>query len=272
MTTTTVNATKNPGLANELAQQAMSESTQDGPKEASIKLPSDTTVELPGGYISPTGEVIRTAEVRELTGKDEELITKSTTVGKMLITILNRGVVKIGDETATEAMLDTMFAGDRDALLLGIYRATFGNPAELRAYCGGCDEFKDVSVDTLADIKVKVLADPVADREFKVNGKKNEYTVIIPNGLTQKALANNPDKSISELGSILLQNTVVEIDGQVVYSKEQVNNLGIQDRRLIGKEITERAPGPKFEDITVTCPDCNSEVVVPMSLGGLFQF
>ena len=273
MENTTIEAAKNPGLANKLAQEALAvEVEQEAPKEAVIKLPSDTVVDLPGGYISPTGEVIKTAEVRELTGRDEEILVKSTTIGRMLGTILSRGVVSIGGEKATEAMLDSLFTGDREALLLGIYRVTFGNPAELRAYCGGCDDYKDVSVDLLSDIKTKILADPMENREFTVKGKKHEYTVMLPTGVTQKELNNNPEKTLSELGSILLQNTVVAIDGQVVYNKEQILSLGILDRRKIGEEISQRSPGPKFEDIKVTCPECNTEVVVPISLGGLFQF
>jgi hypothetical protein len=273
MENNTIEAAKNPGLANKLAQEALAvDVEQDAPKEAVIKLPSDTVVDLPGGYISPTGEVIKTAEVRELNGRDEEIIVKSATVGRMLNTVLSRGVVSIGGEKATEGMLDALFTGDRDALLLGIYRVTFGNPAELRAYCSGCDDYKEVSVDLLTDIKTKILADPVENREFTVQGKDNTYTVVLPTGITQKELNNSSDKTLSELGSILLQNTVVAIDGKIVYNKDQILNLGILDRRKIGDEISQRSPGPKFEDIEVTCPDCNTEVVVPISLGGLFQF
>jgi hypothetical protein len=272
MDTQTVKASENPGLANELVNKALNTPVQEEKPEVQIKTPSDTLVDLPGGYVSPTGEVIRTAEVRELNGRDEEVIAKTTTVGRVLNTILSRGVVSIGGTPATEAMLDSLFSGDRDALLLGIYRATFGNPAELKAYCRGCEDVKDVAVDLIADITSKVLADPVTDREFTVEGKGHTYKVVLPTGHVQKELNNNPDKTIAELGSILLQNTVISIDENVVYDKSQVLNIGLQDRRKIGTEIGERNPGPRFDDITVTCPDCESEVVVPISLGALFQF
>jgi hypothetical protein len=85
-------------------------------------------------------------------------------------------------------------------------------------------------------------------------------------------LENNDEKNISELTSLLLEQTVLEIDGNPVLSKIQVQNIGVVDRRKIGDAIAERNPGPRFEDTSVTCPDCEGKVVVPISFGTLFQF
>ena len=273
METNTVSARENPGLVNELVNRAMAESEElEAEKEIPVILPSDTLVDLPAGYITPDGEVIKTAEVKELTGRDEEAISRATTLGRMFNIILSRGVASVGGVPVTDKMLDEMFAGDRDALLLGIYRATFGNPSEMKAYCGGCEELKDVLIDLSSDIKTKILIDPIEERKFLVMGSKHEYTVMLPTGIVQRELNNALEKTIPELTSILLEHTVVGIDGTPIYSKAQIQNIGIKDRRAISEAITERVPGPKFEDITVTCPDCESEVVVPINLGTLFQF
>ena len=272
METNTVNAIKNPGLTNELVAKALADPEQSETPEIPITLPSDNTVDLPGGYITLEGEVIRTAEVRELNGRDEEAISRASTVGRMLNLILSRGVVSIGGKKVDEGILDNLFSGDRDALMLGIYKATFGTPAELGAYCSGCDDFKEIGVDFDTDITTKVLADPIADRQFTVQGKSHEYTMVLPNGLVQKELNSANDKTLAELGSILLKETVVAIDGDTVYNKNVIENIGIKDRRLLTEAIAERNPGPRFDDIKVVCPDCESEVVVPSSLGGLFQF
>lgn len=272
MTDETFSASDNPALANDLIAKALGETPQKESPKIEIDAPSDNTVELPGGYVTLSGEVVRTAEVRELTGKDEEAIARAATVGRVLNLILSRAVVKLGDEPATEAMLDELLAGDRDALLLGIYKATFGNPTELDVYCSGCEEYKTVSVDLMADVKVRLLSDPVEDRKFTVKGKHKEYTVVLPDGRCQKEMNNSMDKTISELSTILLEHTVTEIDGLVAYNRTSVKNMGIMDRRLVTKQIAERNPGPQFEDLHVTCPDCESEVVVPLSLGALFRF
>jgi hypothetical protein len=266
----TFKAASNPTLANDLISKATAEQDTT-PVKADLQPLSDTLVNLPAGYITSDGEVIKTAEVRELNGKDEEFLSKTTTLGKGLNTILSRAVVSIGTEPATEKLLDSLLAGDRDALLIGIYRATFGNTAEIGALCQGCSDVKTIEVEINSDIKTKVLVDP-ADRTFTVEGRKGDFLVTLPTGLVQRELTSNPDRTMAELQTVLLEHCVVEINGAPVVSKQQVLNLGLVDRRNILNEITSRNPGPQFDNITVTCPDCEGEVVVPINLGTLFRF
>lgn len=268
--TNTISAATNPALANNIIQQALQEETPS--YEPKINAPSDTTVELPGGYITPTGEVIRTAEVRELTGRDEEAISKAGTMGKAILTVLQRGTVKVGDIKADEKVLDELLAGDRDAILLGIIKATFGPETEVPSYCGGCQEVKTVLVNLNTDIKVKILVNPIEDRIFTVEGKHGDILVQLPNGKVQKELINNSDKTSAELNTLVLEKTVLKINDRDVISKAQVQNLGVADRRKVTEEINKRAAGPQFEDLIVPCPDCESEVNVPVNLGTLFRF
>ena len=96
--TNTINAAANPALANQLLTKALDEAPVEMTPE--IVIPSDTVVDLPGGFITAAGEIVRTAEVRELNGRDEEAISKATNLGRALMTILQRGTVKIGTEGA----------------------------------------------------------------------------------------------------------------------------------------------------------------------------
>ena len=105
---TKISAAANPALANDIINKAFAEEQVfEAPK---IIPPSDTTVELPGGYLTPAGEILRTAEVRELNGKDEEAIAKANNVGKALMTILQRGTVRIGDQKVDEKLLDNLLS------------------------------------------------------------------------------------------------------------------------------------------------------------------
>lgn len=269
MTNQTVNAATNPDLANRLINEAL-EVQEEQPK-AEITPPFDNIVELPGGYITPTGEVLRTAEVRELNGLDEEVIARQSNFGKSMNTILSRAVVKIGEEKATDQMLDFLLSADRDALFLGIIKATFGETVTLTGYELGTNNTHEVEINLNTDIKTKILVDPVADRRFEVRGKKNVYTVVLPSGKAQKALAENADKTLAELTTIMLEHCVVEINGKPVIGKHQIQNMPIVDRRKIGDEIADRNPGPQFEDIKVANPDGDGEVVVPINLGTLFR-
>jgi hypothetical protein len=267
--TNTISAAANPALANNMLEKAMAE--KPTPAEVKITPPSSNVVTLPGGFITAAGEVIREAEVRELTGADEEAIARASNIGKAILTILSRGTVRIGDQKIDDRILDQMLSGDRDALILGIFKATFGKETEVSSFCGGCEEFKTIGLDLDTDIKTKVLMDPINDRVFTVEGKNKIFTVQLPTGLAQKEMINNSDKSSAELNTIMLEHTVVNIDGSPVLSKLQVQNLGLTDRRKIIDEINVRVSGPQFDEISVTCPDCESEVKVPINFGTLFR-
>lgn len=267
----TISAADNPALASDLIQQALAGEPEEE-RGVEISLPGELTVALPAGVLKDDGTVVRTARVRELTGRDEEAIYRHNTAPAALNTTLVRGVTHIGDEVATEQMLDRLLIADREALLVGIFKATFGSPAPLQTYCGKCKEPKEALVDIDTDIKTKVLADPINDRVFEVQGTRNTFLVTLPDGITQKQLSEDPSRSGPELSTILLKNCIVKIDGHPVYSDAQIQNLGVRDRRTLGKEIDLRNPGPIFEATTAECPDCGAEVVVPISLGALFRF
>jgi hypothetical protein len=268
--TKTISAAANPALANNLLKSALAETPVQ--EEVKITPPSDTVVTLPGGFLTATGEIITEAEVRELNGSDEEAIARATNVGRAILTILNRGTVRIGNERADEKLLDQLLSGDRDMLVLAIIKATFGKTADIGGYCEGCGDVKTVQIDLDTDIKVKALMDPMNDRVFTVDGRSRTYTVQLPTGVTQKEMLQNPDKTSAELTTLMLENTVLKIDDSPVLSKLQVQNLGLVDRRTISDAINKRLCGPQFDAVKVSCPDCESEVSVPVNFGTLFRF
>jgi hypothetical protein len=259
-------------LNNDLINQVLTATEQVEEQPVTITAPSDNLVDLPAGYITPDGEVARTAEVRELNGLDEELINKAGSGVKAFNAILSRATVSIGGNPVNEKVLNSLLVGDREAILLGIWKATFGNEVELSGYCGGCGEIKTASIDVSRDLEVKVLVDPIEDRTFKVQGRNKEFLVTLPNGLAQKEISEASDKTVAEQNTLLLKNTILEIDGQPVITKTQIQELGIADRNTITEEISKRIPGPQFQDIVLDCPDCEGKVVVPFSLGALFRF
>ncbi len=128
----TISAAAKPAVANKMLSDVVEENPQQ--KEIKITSPSNNIVTLPGGYITATGEVIDEAEVRELTGADEEAIAKAPNVGRALLTILQRGTVRIGEERADDKVLDSILSADRDVLLLAIFKATFGNTTIIPVY------------------------------------------------------------------------------------------------------------------------------------------
>lgn len=268
----TFSAASNPGLANQLAKEAMAAAPVEVTQEPlKIQAPSDGVVTLPGGYLNVAGEVIASAKVRELNGVDEEAIARQSTLGKVMTTILSRAVTSVGDEQATEAVLDNLLAGDADALMVGIYKSTFGNNVTVPSFCSGCNNYKQVEVDLDSDLEYKGLLDPIGDRIFTVKGKSIEYEVRLPSRKTQKEMMHGADKTTAELNSILLEGCVLRIGSTSVFSKSQVQAINLADRKSILQAISDRNPGPKFGGVQVDCAECGGKVDVPISLGAIFR-
>jgi hypothetical protein len=270
MTEQVINASQNPNLTNKLVADALKE-PEIQIEPANLSVPTDVEVQLPGGFVKFSGELLQTATVKELTGKDEEFIARTQNFNKVYSAVLQRGVVTIGDEPATPDLLNGLLLGDRDSLLLGIYRATYGDTATLLGFCTSCENSEEVELDLLKDIKVKTLVNPEEDRVFEVQGRNKTFLVTLPTGITENKLIDNSG-NVSEKVTILLEHTVLNINGQRVVSRSQVQDLGMADRQKLVDEITKRSPGPKFEEISMECPKCNSELVVPVSIGALFRF
>ena len=101
----------------ELVSQYAKKAMEEPEKIVETRAPSASEVDLPGGYLNFDGKLITTAEVRELTGADEEAIAKAGSTAKSLHVLLERGLVKLGDKEATKDDIDLLLSGDRDAIL-----------------------------------------------------------------------------------------------------------------------------------------------------------
>jgi hypothetical protein len=272
---TTIKAAENPQLANQLLEDVnkiVNQEVMGSVPEVVIPSLPDTTVTLSAGLIDPfEGTVSTTAEVRELNGADEEAIAKLSDPGKALLAILERATVSVGGQPATKQILGSLLAGDREALLLAIRKATFGSEVEVTTVCDKCPELQTFKIDLEKDVKVKKLDDPLRDRRFTVELKAGLAKVNLPTGDVQTQIINATDKNSAELDTMLLVACVTEIGDQPVLSPNRIRTLGITDRRLLLDEIASRNPGPQLSEIKKACGTCGQEVYLPLTLAELFR-
>ena len=254
-------------LVSQYAQKAMEEPE----KTVVTRAPSDSIVDLPGGFITPTGEVIRTAEVRELTGADEEAIAKSGSRSKAMQVLLQRGLVRLGDKEPTKEDIDNLLSGDRDAILLGIRRITFGPTLEIDAICGMCRENQSCVVHLVDDVPVKELADSAEDRTWSIDTRGGEVVIGLPTGVVQKKLMENADKTVPEINTLLLSGCVLSVDGRPSMGASTALQLGMVDREKIIDSIIERNPGPRLGEVTKSCRACGEDIPLPFGLLDLFR-
>jgi hypothetical protein len=254
-------------------------------REPEPEPPSDTLVQLPGGLVRGPN-VIKTAEVRELTGEHEEALARAAraqpgSVVHFLNTLLECGTVRFGaeDPSQTTSLLRDTLVGDRDALLIGIRRATYGDDIELEDWqCPECKNRADLTI-PLADIPVHKLAHPDKQITFDVPLRRGRTAEVrLANGADQTAVFAIGEQTVAERDSILLGRCLLAIrdkDGtrHITTGTEGAiaRKLALPDRHAVLRELTERQPGPKFNEVKFTHQDCAKEVGLALGLPDLFR-
>jgi hypothetical protein len=234
------------------------------------RAPSESEVSLPGGYVNPKGELVKTAEVRELTGSDEEAIAKAGDTGKALNVLLQRGLVKLGSEDVTKTDLDNLLSGDRDAILLGIRRVTFGETLKVPVACQHCGDEHAVEIHLLNDVPVRELENS-DDRTWAVDTKQGVAVITLPTGIVQKRLMENLDKTVPEINTILLSGCLLSLNGVPSMGSMTALSLSMNDRSKLVEEIVSRTPGPRLGEVKKACKACGEDMQLPLSLVDLFR-
>jgi hypothetical protein len=236
------------------------------------RAPSGSEVFLPGGFIEQNGEIVKTAEVRELTGADEEAIAKAGSAGKALNVLLQRGLVRLGARDVRKEDFDLLLSGDRDAILIGIRRVTFGNDLTIAVQCPHCESEQTTDIDLSHDIPMVELKDPVYDRTWTIKTSKGEVNVALPTGVVQRKLMENADKTSAEINTLLLSGCVLSINGSPSAGASTALSLGMADRNKIIDEIINRNSGPRLGEVNKPCKACGEGMSLPLSLLDLFRF
>ena len=255
----------------QLIAQAAKQFAEEPVVVVTTQAPSSNEVKLPGGFINREGALIKYAEVRELNGADEETIARSGTTGRALATMLQRGLVSLGMDSTSKEDLDTLLSGDRDAILIGIRKATFGVDIEFDVRCQHCNAEQTSVVNLDTDVPVKSLNDPVEDRKWVYESSIGPVTLTLPTGAVQRRLLENSDKTPAEMNTILLAGCVGSINGSPSIGASSVLKLGWKDRDKLVAEILDRNPGPRLGEVKKDCEACGESMDLPLTLATLFR-
>lgn len=270
----------NPEGANQEIKAILDSTVADYPTP---EFPPDDLVSLPGG-LAQGDKVTRNVVVRELTGEDEEALARVSLPQnynpfRYLDTLLECGTVSVGDAKDVKRALKDLLIGDRDAVLLGIRRATYGNDIKLTAWvCPDCGQEADLSME-LDDIPVKELKDPAAEVIFDVELRRGRKArVRLANGHDHAAVFDSMKYTPAERDTILLSRCVLvltQADGterSLAGFPSLARGMAMPDRKKIVRELNERAPGPRFNEIPYTHGACGSEVKLAVTIDDLFLY
>lgn len=268
-----------PGVA-AAAAAAMIESVDSPPQEP----PREGVVTLPGGLRTSEGR-INEAEVRELTGEAEEILARSALAKPnnlihFVNSMLEWGVVRFGftDPNDTKMHLKNTLVGDRDALIIGIRRTTYGDDIEMKRWiCPSCGEASDLVI-PLDDIPVHEPVDKDTD-VFEVKLRKGGTAEVrLANGGDQLAVFSDNTLSSAERDTILISRCVLSITDKngnkhqtAGFGTGHARNLNMADRHTILHELNERQPGPRLGEMKFTHDTCQNEVDLMLTIADLFQ-
>ncbi len=230
------------------------------------------TVTLQRGLIDPATGVWQTeAEVREMTGADEEYMSTleakaELTYGEYISTLLKRAVVRVGSINLEhdKAPLDNLSIGDRDILFLAVIRATYGKSKEFQAECRKCSELNDVSVDLYDDFPVREpsvdLRTPI--KKMLKNGKS--VSLRVPT-ISDSAHASKMSKSTAAQNTLMLARCAVWPEGkQPADPEEWARTLNVADRNKLVKSLLEIEAGPELKAVNVQCASCGEEMTIAL--------
>ncbi len=214
-------------------------------------------VKLPNGYWVD-GVHFREAELRMLTGADEEFMVESANA-MLPVTwthaLLSRCITHLnGVEAVTPLTVASLTVGDREALLLHLRRLTFGERMQCTLTCpqSDCGELMDLEL-KVSDLLQPPNPDPAPVYEFTVEKDGSRYRILfhLPTGMDQEAAARQAHIDIQTAAEVLLRRCVADVvgedDNRLVWSSELLLDLPARMAEL----------DPQAELVlNLTCPVC----------------
>lgn len=220
------------------------------------------------------------ATVKELTGSDEEALSKALKANNgfhFMDTLLSRGVTSVDGKPATPDVLKNMLLGDRDELLIQIRCATYGEDYELDGWtCPHCGGISDLRFNLVRDIERIPLDAFEGEPGFEIGMRRGAKALVrFPSGADQLACANL--ETVSERNSEMLRRCVKVItrsDGSTIHVQAfpgAIAEMNIPDRRRIVEAIAEKQPGPRYNIIEFNHAECQKDVKLALSMLDLFR-
>lgn len=236
------------------------------------KVEFDTkTVELLAGYKDKEGTVHLEAEIREITGVDEEDVQKAdikANIGRVVTKLLANCTVRIGTlekskfkQNKWEEIIKELYLGDRDLLMMEIRKFTYGDDVELPFKCPHCKgegrhimEWDEIEINPLDVDPSDVSFELKKGARNKEGERIKEGTLRLPKGQDQELLDGIARKNMGLANTTLITRCVTSL-GDIKLSSKVFKDLTSVDREEIVKVVADNAFGPNFR-IDIDCPSC----------------
>lgn len=233
----------------------------------SIGKPEPTHVDLIRGVIdSNSGKWQTVAEVRELTGEDEEFLAslendKAMTYARYMNSLVARATSRIGsiEVNNSPVVIQELITADRDLLFLGIVRATYGPERTFSRNCVSCGKQNDVTINLIDDFPIK---QPTIDIHgtIDIKLKKGVVKVRIPNGADNLFVSKSGATSAEQSTLLISRCTVWEDTEAPKDLIRWAKSLSIADRNAIVRAILDIDVGPSMREVNTQCGHCQEDM------------
>lgn len=219
---------------------------------------SDGVCFLPGGLVLDDGRRLGRAELRPLTGREEEWVTQhaDTPSAKMATKILSWCFARLENVPVDSDIIGKLLAGDRDFLILQLRRMTLGDRFAAVFSCPACKRSMDVEF-LAQDIFVEPRPQNATTYTWHSDDLRRPIHFRLPNGADQEAVA---DLSTDEAVEVLLARCVID-DGGIP--------LTLEERAAVIAEMDRLAPQIDLE-LELHCPECGHSFTTPFDCTAFF--
>lgn len=262
--------------SDELLDEVMTPEEQAPVYNSTIEVNEDGETErfnMLAGYIDKDGNLHNTFTLREMTGRDEEAISKSELKqngAKLIATLLERCVLSIGTLTRKSVGIEEwkdvirgLLVGDQDYMLIKLRELSMGGEIDVTHTCPYCKE----SLKTLLDVseletipfkgqRVVPFSLPKGYRDKKGVLHK-EGTLRLPTGQDREILTPIARKNVAQASTLMLTRLCKFEDGLYV-TEDVMRDLTVRDREYLQKVLQENLFGINLE-IDVTCTACGED-------------
>lgn len=222
------------------------------------------------GYKDGDGVTHKTYTLREMTGRDEEAISKpevKQNPTKAINILLSRCVLSIGtlERSAFQSnewmkIIQSLYSGDQDVILMQLRKLSISDEIEVQHTCPNCKAKLNtvLSVDelTISPFKGSIVIPFTLSRGYR--DKKGELhkegTMRLANGLDREILTPLAKKNLARANTVLLTRLCKFNDGAYI-DEDVMASLTVKDREYLNELLNENAFGYDLS-VDVECDQC----------------
>jgi hypothetical protein len=233
---------------------------------------NEKNVALLGGIKTST-EVRQTVKLREMSGRDEEIIfdPKLLRNPEKLITELLFQVITDGD--LTKEQIHGTFSGDRDLLLLELRKLSYGDEMTITMTCPHCGKESSFIIH-LDQVELKPFESTETAFELKKGIEEDgesfkKGTISQPTGATNETFSKSLQKNVAMANAELLA-ACVKFEELKETTADDIRNLSAKEKNKLLQIMGNCAFGPDMEQ-SVACASCGEATRLSISLVDLFR-